>query len=309
MRRFRIRRRRNALRRHAMALALPFAAITATSFAIGVAPAQPASPKPKATLKSGTRSVEFGHSYRLSGTIPGADNAKVMIAFRPRNHSGWSPRFHLTTGARGKYTTTVKARKSGTFRAHSASRAPSAPVSVRVHSTVRAKADHSAVAGGSVPIEGRVKPGNAGRLVKVKVGGHTLRTRTDGRGRFHAVWHPASTGRYGVHVLALGDKVASGSSDGAGRVTVFRHAVASWYGPGFYGGRTACGQTLEPGTLGVANKTLPCGTKVTLRYHGHQATVPVIDRGPYVAGRDYDLTAATKSRLGFGSTGTLLSSK
>lgn len=297
------------MRRLAMALALPFAAITATSFATEVAPAQSASTKPKATLKSGTRSVEFGHTYRLSGRIPGADNAKVMITFQRRHHSSWSPRFHLTTGARGKYTTTVKARKSGTFRAHSAVSAPSAPVSVRVRSTVRSKAGNRAVAGGSVPTKGHVKPGNAGRLVKVKVAGHTLRTRTDGRGRFRTVWHPASIGRYGVHVLAMGDNRASSSSDRAGRVTVFRHAVASWYGPGFYGGRTACGQTLEPGTLGVANKTLPCGTKVTLRYHGRQATVPVIDRGPYVAGRDFDLTAATKSRLGFGSTGTLLSSK
>ena len=59
-----------------------------------------------------------------------------------------------------------------------------------------------------------------------------------------------------------------------------------------------------PGTLGVANKTLPCGTMVKLRYHGHSITVPVIDRGPYVAGRDYDLTEATKERLGFPGVGT-----
>jgi hypothetical protein len=292
-----------------LALALPFAAALATTGVFEVATASPASSQPQATLRSGTSVVRFGHSYRLSGTIPGADHAKVMIAFRPRHHDGWRPRFHLTTGARGRYTTSVRARKSGTFRAHSAVSAPSAAVSVRVHSTVRAKADHSAIAGGKVPIKGHVKPGNSGRLVKVKVGGHTLRTHTDGRGRFRTVWRPSSTGRFGVHVLAMGDRVASGSKDRAGRVTVFRHAVASWYGPGFYGGRTACGGTLEPGTLGVANKTLPCGTKVTLRYRGRQVTVPVIDRGPYAAGRDYDLTSATKSRLRFGDVGSLLSSR
>jgi rare lipoprotein A len=73
--------------------------------------------------------------------------------------------------------------------------------------------------------------------------------------------------------------------------------LASWYGPG---GRTACGQELTAKTLGVANKTLPCGTRVTLHYHHRTISVRVIDRGPYVAGRDYDLTYATKRALGAG---------
>jgi rare lipoprotein A len=92
-----------------------------------------------------------------------------------------------------------------------------------------------------------------------------------------------------------------------GRLNVFRRVFVSWYGPGFYGGRTACGGTLGYATLGVAHKTLPCGTKVTLRYRGRSVRVPVIDRGPYVGGREYDLTGATKRALGFGSTGTVLS--
>ena len=74
--------------------------------------------------------------------------------------------------------------------------------------------------------------------------------------------------------------------------TVYRAVFASWYGPG---GTTACGQSLGAATLGVANRTLPCGTLVTLRYRGRTVRVPVIDRGPFVAGRDYDLTYATKS--------------
>jgi rare lipoprotein A (peptidoglycan hydrolase) len=85
----------------------------------------------------------------------------------------------------------------------------------------------------------------------------------------------------------------------------YRRATASWYGPGFYGHRTACGRTLTPSTPGVANKHLPCGAKVTLHYRGQTATVPVIDRGPYVAGREFDLTARTKRSLHFGSTGTV----
>ena len=66
---------------------------------------------------------------------------------------------------------------------------------------------------------------------------------------------------------------------------------------------------IAPATIGVAHKTLPCGTKVKLRYHGRAVTAPVIDRGPYVAGRDYDLTWAVKQRLGFPGVGTVLASR
>jgi rare lipoprotein A (peptidoglycan hydrolase) len=74
--------------------------------------------------------------------------------------------------------------------------------------------------------------------------------------------------------------------------------VASWYGPGFYGNTTACGQTYTPEMLGVAHLTLPCGTPLTLTYGSRSVTVTVIDRGPYVAGRAIDLSNATKLALG-----------
>ena len=74
--------------------------------------------------------------------------------------------------------------------------------------------------------------------------------------------------------------------------------LASWYGPGFYGNRTACGQTYAPDMLGVAHRTLPCGTLVVLTYGSRTITVPVIDRGPYVAGRALDLSNATRAALG-----------
>jgi hypothetical protein len=74
--------------------------------------------------------------------------------------------------------------------------------------------------------------------------------------------------------------------------------LASWYGPGFYGNRTACGQTYTPEIIGVAHKTLPCGALLSLDYGGRSITVPVIDRGPYVAGRTLDLSNATRLALG-----------
>jgi rare lipoprotein A len=52
-----------------------------------------------------------------------------------------------------------------------------------------------------------------------------------------------------------------------------------------------------------------CGTKLRLRYRGRTVSARVIDRGPFAGNREFDLTAATKERLGFGSTGTVLSSK
>jgi hypothetical protein len=68
----------------------------------------------------------------------------------------------------------------------------------------------------------------------------------------------------------------------------------SWYGPGFYGNGGACGMLgpdgLQKDTIGVAHKTLPCGTVVTFRYNGRTVTTRVIDRGPYVAGRTWDMT-------------------
>ena len=86
----------------------------------------------------------------------------------------------------------------------------------------------------------------------------------------------------------------------------FRYAGASWYGgPSMWGRSTACGQTLRPSTLGVANKTLPCGTTVKLVYHGHALVTRVIDRGPYVKGRAFDLTKAASEALGFEGVGRL----
>ena len=82
-----------------------------------------------------------------------------------------------------------------------------------------------------------------------------------------------------------------------------RYGGASWYGPGLYGNSTACGQTLRPATLGVAHKTLPCGTTVKFVYHGHVLITRVIDRGPYIPGRAWDLTEAAKDVLGFEGVG------
>jgi len=98
-------------------------------------------------------------------------------------------------------------------------------------------------------------------------------------------------------------RLNSGETRILGRLNVYRRALASWYGPGLFGNKLGCGGTLQVGSLGVANKSLPCGTKVTIRHRGRVVRVRVIDRGPYVGGREYDLTAATARKLGFSGHG------
>jgi rare lipoprotein A len=89
----------------------------------------------------------------------------------------------------------------------------------------------------------------------------------------------------------------------ASPLIVRKAALATWFGPGFYGKRTACGQTLTPVVVGVANRTLPCGTLVKVSYKGRRLTVPVIDRGPYAHnGADWDLTTEAARALGMEDT-------
>jgi peptidoglycan lytic transglycosylase len=167
------------------------------------------------------------------------------------------------------------------------------------------------LSGGTDPVSGYVKPGRRGRVVWVQARRHdgtwgvVARDKTDSKGRFRTSWRPNSIAHYDVR-LVLPNTGGTRRADGG--VTVYRASAASWYGPGFYGHRTACGGTLSAGTLGVAHKTLPCGTDVRFYYRGHTVTAPVIDRGPYAGGREYDLTQETKNRLHFGSTGTVWSS-
>ncbi len=86
-----------------------------------------------------------------------------------------------------------------------------------------------------------------------------------------------------------------------------RDGNVSWYGPGFYGKRTACGLAMTESLVGVAHRSLPCGTRVSFRNpaNGRVVTAPVVDRGPYVSGRQWDLTGGLCKRLDHCYTGSL----
>ncbi len=81
----------------------------------------------------------------------------------------------------------------------------------------------------------------------------------------------------------------------------------SWYGPGLYGNGTACGQTLTRGLVGVAHRTLPCGTRIEFRNpkNGIVVTAEVIDRGPFVSGRTWDMSHGLCVKLKHCYTGSI----
>ena len=192
--------------------------------------------------------------------------------------------------------------------------APTAsPAKVRGSFAIRS-ARRNVTLGSRTVVRGALRPARAGRRVQLQVrsGEHwrtVSRDVTDRRGAWRLRYTPRRPSALRTRVAFAGDGRTRAARRSVGTVNVFRRALASWYGPGLYGGHLACGGRLSPGTLGVAHKSLPCGTRVTLRHRGRTVRVPVVDRGPYVGAREFDLTSATRTRLGFSGAGTVLSTR
>jgi rare lipoprotein A len=181
---------------------------------------------------------------------------------------------------------------------------------VRARLRIR-RVDLDVLAGSAAVVTGTLRPGLPGRTVDLqRLGRHGWRTIshtiTRPRGRFVLRYIPHRLLTERARVLFAGDPRDLGAHHDVGRLSSYRLAGASWYGGG---GSLACGGQLSGSTLGVANKTLACGTLVTLRYGGRSVRVPVVDRGPYVAGREFDLTEATKRALGFEGVGDVWSTR
>lgn len=125
-------------------------------------------------------------------------------------------------------------------------------------------------------------------------------------GSFTAVWPANHIGRFAIRAVVMPGRSSSAAvASPSLTITVYRTAIATEYGPGFYGSRTACGQILKRNTIGTANRTLKCGTPVAIYYNGKTMVVPVIDRGPYANNADWDLTMATARALGVPGTATI----
>jgi rare lipoprotein A len=197
----------------------------------------------------------------------------------------------------------------------------------------------SGIQGQPLTITGNAPTSDAGALIDIESSkaGHAtwtaVATATIGsEGNFSAQWTPATSAQVALRaVLATGAATpGTGSSTGgtgatglsgsgddsasaaSGELTtssltipIFKDARATLYGPGFWGHHTACGERLTHATLGVASRTLKCGTQVSVFYKGREITVPVIDRGPFANGARWDLTMATAKALGIQETVTI----
>jgi rare lipoprotein A (peptidoglycan hydrolase) len=160
---------------------------------------------------------------------------------------------------------------------------------------------------------GTVPASDAGDAIEIERLGHetnwqwapTAGSTVASNGGFSTTWLTNHIGAFSIRAIVQSASAHAAAVSPALSVIVYLPAVATWYGPGFYGQRLACGGRLRHSTLGVANRSLPCGTKVALMFQGRTITVPVVDRGPYANHASWDLTAATADALRISGTETI----
>lgn len=254
------------------------------------------------------RTARYGSKVTVRGRSGLARRTRVRLFFQRSGGSRWQRLKTVRADRKGRYRTRIRAAKNGRIRVEVVGNRDSAVKSLAVRSRLKVGPVRRLVnLGDKVRIGGTVLPRGA-RKVTVRVSGagqRILRTRANARGKFRLKWSPRQSGNFRISVSAASNRVARGDRSRRIRLVELRPTHASFYGPGLYGGALACGGSLSPSTRGVAHKTLPCGSKVTLRYGNRTVTTRVVDRGPYVAGREFDLTAATRNDLGFGDIGTV----
>jgi rare lipoprotein A len=175
--------------------------------------------------------------------------------------------------------------------------------------TLQTKA--SGILGRALTFSGTAPQQMAGDTIEIQRSGHqtqwtwadTVSATVGSDGTFSAVWQANHIGQFAMRAIVTGSSQAQmATATPALTTTVYRPSRATEYGPGFYGKKTACGKRLGRATIGVANRTLRCGESVAVYYQGRTLVVPVIDRGPYANGADWDLTMATGKALGINGT-------
>ncbi len=272
------------------------------------------------------RLIDLGRSVTAIGTTPASEAGHWMILQTAANrHARWRFVAATSIARTGRFSVRARLRHSGFVRVvdattrsaataaatswstNSAGAVASTPQRVRVTAKFSVAHPSRDVLGGQrLAVRGRLMPWRSGREVRLvghsgRRGWHTLaRTRTRAGGRF-ALRFAADVGvDRRLRVVFDGDRANRGLSTSAGTLTVYSdESVASWYDDA---GGTACG--FHAG-LGVANKSLPCGTRVRFRYGGRSVTATVDDRGPFVAGRTWDFNQNVAAALGFGGVGTV----
>jgi len=283
-----------------------------------------AAPRNPLQIRIAPQRIAFGHPVLVAGRAPQGDAGRTaVLETELTRRSAWHQVAAARIGRAGEFRLQAVLSHSGyvrvveegvgaasgtpstPFAQHAGAVPASAPHPVAVSAQLRVPSRSRDVLGGEVvTIAGRLLPAGAGRRVWLE--GHfadgwrrLASARTGLAGGFHLRYVAASGLERHLRVVCGGDRANTSSVGPAGRLTVYQQSVASWYQDG---GATGCG--FHAG-LGVANRSLPCGTKVRIRYGGRSVTAVVDDRGPFVGGRDWDLNQNTAGALGFGGVGTI----
>jgi peptidoglycan lytic transglycosylase len=284
--------------------------------AVALAAAGGAGAEPSLSIQVHDRHLASGQSLVVAGRADSsAAGNPVALEYRAAGSATWRRLERATVARDGAYRLRVRPRTSGHARVvlGADERRFSAPRPVAIAARIAPVSRRLDVRSGErAAVRGRLLPGQAGRTIRLehlsRSGWRTLaRSRTARHGDYRLAWRARRPGTLRVRVRFSGDARNAGIAGRSTRLDVFRPARATWYA--LVGNRLACGGRMAAGTLGVAHKTLPCGTPLTLRYRGREVRVRVIDRGPFSASLDYDLTSATKRRLGYGDIGTVLATR
>jgi rare lipoprotein A len=320
--------RPRAVRAAQFTIAFTMLAVPAEAFALsgtaGSSDTDSASSTPL-PVRVAPRHVRLGAPVHVSGRLPSSDAGATVELQAARSARG--PWHRLTTtrvSSSGRYTLRARPRHSATLRAisltgatatsaaapavrHASIRRPavSRVTTVQVKAAMRVSHDARGVmAGHDVSVAGHLLPGRGGRWISVqRLHGHRWHTidhgRTGRHGGFAVRFRPSATAHGPLRVVFPGDRANGRATAGAGILSVYEPVTVSWYEDA---GSTACG---FHAAYGVANLSLPCGTKVRMRRGGRTVTAVVDDRGPYVSGREYDLSQTTAAALGFAGVGTI----
>jgi hypothetical protein len=297
-------------------------AIVAPTSAVALA-AGPPDAQTTLQITPASSRLDYGQALTVTGLAPSSDGGQRLALEYSAAGSPWRALAHTEVHSDGAFRLHALLTRSGAVRvaAVPAARATAVPAvpatavpaviaaSPPQHVAVAAKLVAStgtidALSGQELELRGMLLPRQAGRRVRLQVlargSWRTLAVaRTGAGGRFVLRYAPGETGKQSVRVSFAGDS-ANAEVNTAGReLILFEPAVASWYDDA---GNTACGFHAADG---IASKELPCGTKVTIAYHGRTVNSVVDDRGPYVAGREFDLDQSTASALGFDGVDTV----
>ncbi len=292
---------------------------SAVALAAGQADAQSAT-----QVRVNTQHLSYGGKLKVSGNAASSDAGQsVQLQFAPADGGGWRTIGTSRVRRDGSFVLAATLRRSGQLRVSGGSSsaprngsagtsttaiAASGSQSISVAARFQVGRGARNVLGGSpAHVHGKLLPQIASRKVTllgyVHGGWRQLATTRTGRhGGFDFKAPAGGPPRERLMVRFSGDRTNTRAWSYAGRVTAFTSSVASQYDDG---GATACGFHAQ---YGVANRDLPCGTKVTIFYGGRSVTATVDDRGPFVGGRDWDLNQNTSGALGFSGVDTIWTS-